>query len=548
MRKDGIAIHCVLWMLSVVALLCIILIPNIVYAIIHDAGISYIITSTIFALPIIGFASLIHKRWIYCILLGLITIFSIIDLSMVDIYRDYLLPGGIISTIKTNNQEAREFYLTNINEILRWIPLLLLAVCSGVSFRVHRGKRFRVILVAICLLLPSAFVTGKIVYSYDSAITLRYYVNNRILNRPPYNVIYQTINAVKELNKRKMILRANLVDLGAQRDVVSNKEVYILAIGESLRYDNLSLNGVYPRSTTPKLERMDNLLLFHDYYSQACLTMYSVPQLITRATPEDYDLSFQERSIIEPFRECGFKTYTIVSSTNLLAYEKYLSSGVDSLIIVSNVVDKGEIISGDKSMAAIVDSLITQHDKVFIMMQFYGNHSFFTNYEPEFDVYKPNINTCTEDEKQLSDSLLINAYDNSILYTDYILESIINAINKKDVTSAMLFVSDHGEYITKDGAGHGGNCKPYKEEYHVPLIFWWSEAYDLQYPEKVEEATKNTYAKINGDNVFYSVCDMADIVIDSIYNEPTWSIFSSKFKEHTRFILMPDGKTTIQPK
>ena len=151
------------------------------------------------------------------------------------------------------------------------------------------------------------------------------------------------------------------------------REVYIVAIGESLRHDNLSLNGVYPRPTTPQLESMDNLILFDNYYSQACLTMYSVPMLITRATPQNYDLNFMERSIIEPFRECGFKTFTIVSNTNLLSSETYLSDGVDSLIVVPNIVRNGEIVSGDKTMIHIVDSLVQQHDKLFIMMQFLGN-------------------------------------------------------------------------------------------------------------------------------------------------------------------------------
>lgn len=273
--------------------------------------------------------------------------------------------------------------------------------------------------------------------------------------------------------------------------------------------------------------------------------MLSVPMLVTRATPENYDLNFAERSIVEPFRECGFKTFTIVSNTNLLSSETYLSDGVDSLIVVPNVVKDGTIVSGDKTMIHIVDSLVQEHDKLFIMMQFLGNHSFYTNYEPEFDIYRPNANSCTPSERATSDSLYINAYDNSILYTDYILTSIIRTINRPNTISAFAFASDHGEGITKDGGGHGGNCTPSKQEYHVPFIFWYSDDYATFCGDKVAQAKAHKAARINGDCIFYSVCDMAGITLDSAYAEPTWSVFSPLFQEHERKVLVPDGVTCI---
>ena len=531
---------------STLLLLAIVQYPNLVYTINCDAGWTYLITSCIFSLPVLGLIVLLPKKWIFCLGVSLLTILSIIDLSMIDLYKDYLLPGGILSTIKTNPQEAAEFYDTNLKEVLRWIPLILLCVASCICYKSYRNLRLKVIALLVLLVIPTCFISGKLLFSYNSELTLRYYLDHRVWNRTPYNVIFQSINTVKELKKRKMIDHAADVDFGAEQITkTSQKEVYILAVGESLRYDNVSLNGIYPRSTTPRLEALENLVLFHNYYSQACLTMYSVPQLVTRATPDNYDLNFMERSIIEPFRECGFKTFTIVSNANLLSYETYLSNGVDSLIVVPNVVENGEILSGDKTMASIVDSITQKYDKVFILMQFMGNHSFFTNYEKEFDVYKPNANSCTEAERQTSDSLLINAYNNSILYTDYILTSIIDVIDQPDWVSGFMFTSDHGEHISKDGAGHGGNCSPIKVEYHVPLIFWWSDSYETLYSDKVIQAKLHTQNKINGDNVFHSACDMADIVLDSIYSEPTWSIFSADFAEHERLILLPDGITTI---
>ena len=534
--------------LSLVCLAVIPLYPNIAYALTNSSGVSYMFTGLIFAIPVIALIALVRQKWIYCVLTSILTILAITDLTMVDLYKDYLLPGGIISTIKTNPQEASEFYRTNLREVFHWIPLILICIASCTLYKPSSNRKLSVYISLAALLVAPIFVGYKLVGFYKGQITLRYYVDNRIWNRPPYNVPFQCINAHTSLQRRKQWENMKNIDMGATRAIVpeDKKEIYIFAIGESLRYDNVSLNKKYRRSTTPRLEaRENNIMIFDDYYSQACLTMYSVPQLVTRATPDNYELNYAERSIIEPFRECGFKVFTMVCN-NLLSYEKYLSDGVDSLIIIPNISKDGDVLSGDKTMIHIVDSLAQEHDKLFIMMQFMGNHSFFTNYEKEFEIYNPNSNNCSAD--MIRDStMLINAYDNSILYTDYILSSIIEQIDRPNTVSAFMFVSDHGEDIGKGGAGHGGNCTPKVEEYHVPFIFWWSDSYKELYADKVTNAQSRKQAKLNGDNIYYTLCDLADIQLSEQYNHPSWSVLFPSFREHERLILVPDGVTCIHP-
>lgn len=534
---------------SLVCLAIIPLYPNVAYALTNCTGLSYMLTGLIFSFPIIALMVLVRHKWLYCALTSLLTILALTDLTMVDLYKDFLLPGGIISTIKTNPQEASEFYHTNLREVFHWIPLIFICLAACILYKPSSNRKISAYISFTLLLIAPLFVSYKLFGFYKSQITLRYYVNNRIWNRPPYNVPFQCLNAHKSLQRKKQWENMKNISMEASRTIVPErqKEIYIFAIGESLRYDNVSLNKKYRRSTTPQLEsKEDNIMIFDNYYSQACLTMYSVPQLVTRATPDNYELNYAERSIIEPYRECGFKVFTIVSSTNLLSYETYLSDGVDSLIIVPNVVENGEIISGDKTMIHIVDSLANEHDKLFIMMQFMGNHSFFTNYEKEYERYNPNSNNCSDDLVRDS-TMLINAYDNSILYTDYILSAIIDQINRPNTVSAFMFVSDHGEDIANGGAGHGGNCTPKIEEYHVPFIFWWSDSYQCVYANKVSYAKSRKQAKLNGDNIYYTLCDLADIQVAEHYNKPSWSVLSPAFEEHERLILVPDGVTCIHP-
>lgn len=530
--------------LSIVALLGVLVYPNLVYTAREGVGMSYVLTSVLYALPMVAVLALLPRRWAYSIGVSLFGIASVIDLTMVDLFHSYILPGAILSTLMTNAHEASEFYQANLAEALHWLPIVALCVLACRTHRRPHYNKTTIAVVAAAFVLPMGLVAYKMVGFYQQKLTIRYFVDNRILNRPPYNVFYQSVNAVGDLRKRSMLAHAQETDFGAVRITPPYCEVYVMAIGESLRYSSLSLNGQYPRQTTPQLEQMNNLLLFDNYYSQGCLTMLSVPMLVTRATPDNFDRCYAERSIIEPFRECGFHTFAIVCC-NLLAEEKYLTDGVDSLIVVPNRMENGRALSGDKTIAHIVDSLTQRHDKLFVLMQFLGNHAYYTNYEAEYEHYQPNSNHCTEAEKANNDSLYINSYDNCTLYTDYVLSSVIKAIDRPHTMAAFAYVSDHGENLSKSGGGHGGDCRPKKDEYHVPFLFWYSDEYAAYYSEKVAAAKAHKEAPINGDCMFYSVCDMAGITLDSAYSEPSWSVFSTAFRPHPRYVLTPDGVTTI---
>jgi lipid A ethanolaminephosphotransferase len=73
---------------------------------------------------------------------------------------------------------------------------------------------------------------------------------------------------------------------------------------------------------------------------------------------------------------------------------------------------------------------------------------------------------------------LINAYDNTIVYTDYILHQIIEDLKElKEYNSAMIFVSDHGESLGEKNLYMHGLPKSIapKEQYDIPFIVWVSD-------------------------------------------------------------------------
>ncbi len=376
------------------------------------------------------------------------------------------------------------------------------------------------------------FLFYQLYVKWDNNITVRFYVTQNILERPPYNFWCQMYNANKQICHRRYIEEASAMSFGARKMMKKGKEIYVLAIGESLRYDNLSLAG-YGRSTTPLLESVDNLTLFSDYYSTANLTMYSVPQIVTRATPDDYLLNYKEKSIVSPFKECGFKVFVIAA--NLLGYEKYLSSGCDSLIHLAD--------SEDDRIAVLVDSLADIYEKSFFIVQYKGNHGPYNNFQKEQDVYHPN--PVSDNVSWDNHEAMVNAYDNTVRFSDYNAYNLIKAIDRPETQSGLLMVSDHGADYDTGVSDHGGNCNPNKAEYHVPMIVWYSNLWAERHKEKTTTLRLHKEKPVNADCVFYSVCDMADIVLHPNYSKPEWSVFSKTFIPHKRKLLVPDGKNAI---
>ena len=253
--------------------------------------------------------------------------------------------------------------------------------------------------------------------------------------------------------------------------------------------------------------------------------------MITRATVDEYNLNYKEYGILKPYRECGFKTI-VISPGKLLTYEKYLTRGADTVYNVRK----------DAVIPALVDSLTQAYPKVFFLIQLYQSHCYFANFTPEYDRYHPNL---VSDRGSDSKDLLVNAYDNTVLYTDYIMSSIIHAIDKPDTRSTFLFASDHGEVLDMDKPRRGGVLNPGKEEYNVGMLFWSSDKWNQAHKDAARRIREIRHEPVNADYLFYTACDMADITIDSIYWKPEYSLLSPEFKTHERKVMLPDGLSVL---
>lgn len=452
------------------------------------------------------------------ILLGAIWLCSMIELTTLVSYHYFFTAGELFAWVTANGYETGDITQYCLRYVWPYWALcsLICAIGAWLIWRCvqsENGKR-----IYLCAAIEAILLIPFVVLPL------------------PCNIVRESIYVRQQIrNIRIHYNDAQTFKFNAYRKTpMGHPEVYVMAIGESVRYANWSLNSFYPRRTAPHMEQQSNLCLYSDYYANATLTQHALPTLFSPATADNFNDHFKYKNIASAFSETGFRTALVSQRAQLMnnGYHNYLAQDFDTIVWVEQ----------DSLIAVAVTNLAQKEEKIFIITHYLGNHMFYTNRAEDCLVWRPDYNV---DPKAHSDSLFLNAYDNSLLYTDRLLGECVDALNQIDKTCAWLFVSDHGEYISPRVSGHGHTYHPTKDEYHVPLMIWVSDEYADTYPEKVANMIHHKDEPVCADHVFWSVLDMADIHIDSTLQQEGMSIFGYTLLPHQRALLLPDGKSVM---
>ncbi|OPC25789.1 phosphoethanolamine transferase [Elizabethkingia meningoseptica] len=275
------------------------------------------------------------------------------------------------------------------------------------------------------------------------------------------NISLFYIHQSKKNEKEILLPKATIKD--------NQKSVMILVIGESARSQNFSLYG-YGKNTNPLLSKIPNL---HSYKATSCATYTTagVKCILEHKNTDDlYEIlpNYLYRNNVD----------VIWKTTNWGQPPVHIKNYQNKETLESRC--KGENCQYDEVLLNGLkeEILASKKDKILIVLHTSTSHgpTYSKKYPPKFEVFKPVCNSvelgkCSKEE-------LINAYDNTIVYTDYILSSIIEDLKElKGYNSAMLYVSDHGESLgEKNLYMHGVpiSIAP-KEQYEIPFIVWTSD-------------------------------------------------------------------------
>jgi Predicted membrane-associated, metal-dependent hydrolase len=155
-------------------------------------------------------------------------------------------------------------------------------------------------------------------------------------------------------------------------------------------------------------------------------------------------------------------------------------------------------------LASYIDKL--QGDGI-IVLHTIGSHgpTYYNRYPAQFRKFTP---TCDTNEIQsCSQQQLVNTYDNTILYIDYIVDKAIKLLQSKQdrFTTSLVYLSDHGESLGENGVYLHG--LPYsiapETQKHIPMLIWLSDDYQKRYGVDDQCLQKNAREKaVSQDNLF----------------------------------------------
>lgn len=298
----------------------------------------------------------------------------------------------------------------------------------------------------------------------------------------------------------------------AQRSQANEKEIYVLVIGETSRYDHWQING-YKRETSPLLSKQPNLLSYTNAISCANITSLSVPFIITRLSPDKYSQRYNEVSFIKAFKEAGF--YTAWVSNQGTMKDLHQVNDADTVIALSNEISFDN--RYDENLLPQLDQIIKSNkQKIMVVLHTMGSHFRYNfRYPANFDHFKPSFKNTIEYSamKASNIDLITNTYDNTILYSDFILSSVIKKLEQTDGISAMLFTADHGENLCDDDKQllYHGSVYHTKAEMQVPFFIWHSTKFSEKKADVVTSLKNNIHKPVSASNIFYTMLDLANI-------------------------------------
>ena len=250
----------------------------------------------------------------------------------------------------------------------------------------------------------------------------------------------------------------------------------VFVIGETTRWDHMGMLG-YDRDTTPKLSKEKNLVAFR---GESCdtATKLSLRCMFVRegGTMDNPGRTLKEQNVFAVMKELGFTSELFAMQSEVWFYDN---------ADVNNFSFREQIGSEKRNQGKAVDDMLLVPElqaslqrfpkgKHLVVLHTKGSHYLYSQrYPRSFARYQPE---CMGVDDTCSKAQLINAYDNSILYVDSMLDSVLDQL--RDKKALVFYAADHGESISENMHLHGTprEMAP-PEQFRVPMMVWASDKY-----------------------------------------------------------------------
>ena len=424
----------------------------------------------------------------------------------------YLFGNSIIATdmftnlLTTNPGEAGELlgniYPSVVLVCVIYLPLLWLAAREiGHKRYITRTARMNIGLTGAALFAVGLLALWPAYHVSEERHVLR----DEIF---PLNIMYNLGLSGSEFRKAYNFHKTSEgFTYEAERTAEApGREVYVYIIGEASRAMNWQLYG-YGRETNPLLSGVGDLVVFRDVLTQSNTTHKSVPLILSSVATGEHEELYRRKGLPALFNEAGFDTWFISNQSPQGAMIDHLAHDARHVIYIRSPRHDTQLL--DEMRKALERST---SQKLLFVLHCYGSHfSYHQRYPREFAHFQPDNDVAIARQHR---PMLVNAYDNSIRYTDYFLAQTIDYLRSlKGTSSALLYCADHGEDLIDDDRERFLHASPTTTAYqlYVASLAWFSEDYRTHFPEKAAAAEANETAPATTHALFHTMADMASI-------------------------------------
>lgn len=408
---------------------------------------------------------------------------------------------------------------------LLWAYLGLLAAVPGaliVMARIRKPRwlvRLGALAFAVFALIGWIYATSFTWLWFDQHIPR---LGGRVL---PWSYV---VNLARYYNEQALQNRDQqlLPDAAFTRTVpAGQKDIVVLVIGEASRAQNYSAYG-YGRDTNP-FTRDAGIVVFPA--GQSCAT-YTLAALACILTHQGREASV--RTTYEPLpsylTRMGVETIFRANNSGeppvkVTTYER--SSQIVAQCQGSDCPDP----TYDEALLWGLEERLRDSTaaRIFVTLHTAGSHgpSYWRKYPPAFNIFTPVCQTV--ELRDCPPQALVNAYDNSVRYADYLNARLITLLRGiPNARTVMIFVPDHGESLGENGLYLHGTPNPVAPDVQrrVPFMVWMSDSFMAAHGVSRSSILRD--ATFPDDFPFHSI--MGAFGLKSAIYRPEYDIFAPR--------------------
>lgn len=438
-------------------------------------------------------------KYSYKTILGIIIFVVAISEYFMNTFGTIIDKNMIFNVVQTDTREAFDLLTLKLVIyiiLLGIVPIALLSKIT-INFKSYKNELINKLIISFFFFI--VIIISYISLSKQYSPFFRNHGDLRFYITPTY-----PIYSFGKFISFQLQSKQEIVTIGedAKKIPFEKKRLIVMIVGETARAQNFELNG-YDKSTNPLLSETPNIVNLNNVYSCGTATAVSVPCMFSKFGRNDYGDDKQNyENLVDILNKTGVNVVWLDNNSGG-------SKGVADRL--KNVKYYGGSNFDEVMFDDLKKSINNINKDTFIVLHQQGSHgpTYYKRYPENFKKFEPTCDTPEIDK--CSQEEVINTYNNTIVYTDYIVSEVIKMLQaqQKNVDTSLLYFSDHGESLGENGIYLHG--LPYliapDAQKHIPSIFWFGNGFDKQ--KNILSSKKNN--DFSHDNIFHTVLGLFNI-------------------------------------